>query len=160
MQECQCSVLFAGTSGPAACDVLPLPVWVFPVWVLPVRVLPAAGAEDVADAEQALIPSRAVTATVSAATAPRGERAPRRDIDMPSIMPGASQCLARLRPEPLAGGNGQEAAARWRSSRALRYSATTISVSSSTEVSRLYLSKVILPPCSRFTRSTTGNTWP
>ena len=124
--------------------------------------LPAAGPEDVADPEQALTPSRAATVAASAATAPRGERPPRRDIDMPSIMPGATRCLGRSRPEPLAdgNGNGQEAAARWRSSRALRYSATTISVSSSTEVSRLYLSKVILPPCSRFTRSTTGNTWP
>ena len=68
-------MLFAGTSDPAACGVLPLPVWVLPVWVLPVWVLPAAGPEDVADAEQALTPSRAATATVSAAAAPRGERA-------------------------------------------------------------------------------------
>jgi hypothetical protein len=110
-------VLFAETSDPAADGVLPLPVWVFPVWVLPVWVLPvwvlpATGTEDVADAEQALIPSRAAMATVSAAAAPRGERAPRREIDMPSIMPGASRCLARLCPEPLAGGNGQDAAAR------------------------------------------------
>ena len=29
------------------------------------------------------------------AAAPRGERAPRRDIDMPPIMPGTSRCLAR-----------------------------------------------------------------
>ncbi len=133
-------------------------------WVLPAcGVLPAAGPEDVAAAEQALIPSRAATATVSAAVAlltPWVERPRRRDKDMPSMMPDKIRCLAPSRPEPLATGNGQDAAARWRSSSALRYSATTISVSSSTEVSRLYLSKVILPPCSRFTRSHTGNTWP
>ena len=101
-------MLFAGTSGPAACGVLPVPVCVLPACC----VLPAAGPEDVAAAEQALTPSRAAMATVSAAAAPRGGRPPRRDIDMPSIMPGASRCLARLRPEPLAGGNGQDAAAR------------------------------------------------
>ena len=122
-------------SCPVACCVLPVG------GVLPACcVLPAAGAEDVAAAEQALTPSRAATATASAAAAPRGGRPPRREIDMPSIMPGASRCLARSRPEPLASGNGQDAAARWRSSSALRYSATTISVSSSTEVSLAYLS--------------------
>ena len=49
---------------------------------------------------------------------------------------------------------------RRRSSRALRYSATTISVSSSAEVSELRLSKVILPSWIMFTRSDTSSTWP
>ena len=126
-------------------------------------VLPAdevAWPEDAEPPEQALTPSRTARPAASAAAAPRAGRQPRRDIDMDPIMPDATRCLARSRAEPLAAGNGQDAAARWRSSSAFRYSATTISVSSSTEVSRLYLSKVILPPCSRFTRSHTGNTWP
>jgi len=49
---------------------------------------------------------------------------------------------------------------RRRSCRALRYSATTISVSSSAEVSELSLSKVILPSWIMFTRSDTSSTWP
>src|SRR5271165_7121181 len=106
-QECQCSVLCAGTipaADPVACGVLPV-----------CGVLPAAGPEDVADAEQALTPSRAATATVSAAMAPRGVRPRRRDFDMPPIMPGAIWCLGRSRPEPLASGNRQDAAAQRRS---------------------------------------------
>jgi hypothetical protein len=77
---------------PAACGVLPVG------WVLPAcGVLPAAGLEDVADAEQALIPSMAATATVSAAVAlltPWVERPRRRDKDMPSMMPDKIRCLA------------------------------------------------------------------
>ena len=91
-QACQCRVLWVGTTGPAACGVLAACVPAAGV------MLPAAGPEDVAAAEQALTPSRAATATVSTAAAPRGERAPRRDIDMPPIMPGASRCLARRWP--------------------------------------------------------------
>ena len=60
---------------------------------------------------------------------------------------------------PAARGWGYDAE-RWRSSRALRYSATTMSVSSSAEVSELRLSRVILPPWIRFTRSHTSSTWP
>ena len=123
-------------------------------------VLPAAGPDDVAVAEQALTPSRTATPAASAPAAPRAERLPRRDIDMPPIMPDATRCLALSRAEPLAAGNGQEAAARWRSSRAFRYSATTMSVSSWADVSELSLSKVIRPPWIRFTRSHTSSTWP
>jgi len=54
----------------------------------------------------------------------------------------------------------QAEAARWRSSRAFRYSATTRSVSSWADVSLLSLSRVIRPPWSRFTRSHTSSTWP
>ena len=80
--------------GPAACGVLAGCVPAVGV------VLPAADPEDVAAAEQALTPSRATTAMVSAAAAPRGERAPRRDIDMPPsclAQPDASPGQARSR---------------------------------------------------------------
>ena len=72
-------------------------------------------AGDVAVAEQALTPSTAATATVSAAAAlrpPWDGRPPGRDIDMPPIMPDAIRCLALMRPEPSATGSGQDAAAR------------------------------------------------
>ena len=51
-------------------------------------------------------------------------------------------------------------AERWRSSRARRYSAITMSFSSWTEVSLASLSSVISPCCSRFTRSQISSTWP
>ena len=122
--------------------------------------------DDVLPAEQAPTPSSAATVSTAAIARPvrplwppPARRRATYEIDMAPIMPDKIRCPAPSGRKPSATGNGQDAA-RWRSSRAFRYSATTISVSSSTEVSRLYLSKVILPPCSRFTRSTTGNTWP
>jgi hypothetical protein len=51
-------------------------------------------------------------------------------------------------------------AERWRSSRALRYSATTSSVSSRAEVSSARLSSMIRPSWIRFTRSHTSRIWP
>src|SRR5690242_922611 len=162
-QECQCSVLLlAGMidSEPDACDP-PSACW--PTAEPPAAALPAGVAwlEDEALAEQALIPRRAAAVRTAAAHPVRPEWPPvprrpaTRVIDMYPIMPELRRCVGPLTDAPSATGNGQDAL-RWRSSSALRYSATTISVSSSTEVSRLYLSKVILPPCSRFTRS---HTW-
>jgi hypothetical protein len=82
-------------AGPVACGVLPAACGVLPAAD---GVLPAAGPEDVAAAEQALIPSMAATATVSAAVAlltPWFERPRRRDKDMPSMMPDKIRCLAQ-----------------------------------------------------------------
>src|ERR1700729_3852870 len=88
----------AGMIGPAACWVVPAVCCVLPAvgWVLP-----AARPEDVAVAEQALTPSTAAMATVSAAAIrpPWDGRPPGRDIDMSPIMPDAIRCLALIRPD-------------------------------------------------------------
>ncbi len=134
----------------------------------------AGGAADAVDpdddevlAEQALTPRSAAEIRMATGQLVRPELsfAPRRpvtcEIDMYLILPDLVRYPGPSPDAPSATGNDQDAdALRWRSSRALRYSETTMFVSSSTEVSLLYLSKVILPPCSKFTRSQTGNTWP
>src|SRR6266567_7333522 len=86
-QECQCSVLCSGTTGPAACGVLPAAG----------GVLPAAGPEDAEPPEQAPAPSRTAAPAASAVTALLTGRPPRRDIEMRPmvpIMPDATRCLA------------------------------------------------------------------
>jgi hypothetical protein len=159
-------VLCAGTTpaaGPEAADPAPVPAV-----ALGGGVEDAAGLdEDAALAEQALTPSSAVAVRTAAAHPVRSRRpsAPRRParrvIDMYPIMPDLAWCPGPPSDAPSGTGNNQDALRlRCRSSSALRYSATINSVSSSTEVSSLRLSKVILPPCSRFTRSHTSSTWP
>jgi hypothetical protein len=133
VQECQCSVLCSGTIGPEFCAA-----------AAPLVSL-AAGLDDELAADpaevQAAMPSRAAKPMASAA-GPRTGRLPARDIDMSPIMPEVLCRPAGKRLEPLRRSSNQDAArsSRCRSSSALRYSATTMFVSSSTEVSLLYLS--------------------
>jgi hypothetical protein len=128
-------VLWVGTTGPESCAAAVL------LAVPPVLAgLAAEPAPDPADV-QAAIPSRVATPMASAA-APRTGRLPARDIDMSPIMPDVIRCLAAKRRQPLRRSSNQDAcwSSRCRSSSARRYSATTMLVSSATEVSRLYLS--------------------
>ena len=87
----------------------------------------------------------------SALEAPRGN-------GMTAILPHQAGCADRAVPgcEPSA----QAEAARCRSARARRYSSTTMSFSSWSEVSLVSLSKVISPCWSRFTRSQISSAWP
>src|ERR1035441_294643 len=170
-QECQCRALCAGMIEPA-CRALGVPG---PLWVAWLACVPwpdgALAAEPAV--VQAVIPVSAAALTARAATLRllrllrrswrSRVRARGRDIDMDPMIPhhaGRVRVPGPPAPGSLTSRNGYDAGSRWRSSSALRYSATTISVRSSTEVSLAYLSKVILPPCSRFTRSHTWSTWP
>src|SRR5450755_4221212 len=167
-QECQCRALCAGMIEPA-CGAL----WV--AWLACVPWPDGALAAEPA-VVQAVIPVSAAALTARATTLRllrllrllrrswrSRVRARGRDIDMDHMIPhhaGRVRVPGPPAPGSLTSRNGYDAAWRWRSSSALRYSATTISVRSSTEVSLAYLSKVILPPCSRFARSHTWSTWP
>ena len=82
------------------------------------------------------------------------------DRNHPALCPGNHSELGDFLIGPEQARFDQADSARWRSSSALRYSATTRSVSSWADVSALRLSRVILPPWSRFTRSHTSSTCP